>query len=82
MNGVDQAEYHHLFETIRHWPREALQGLLRDVGKTLDRDERPARPTRGFSADEAIALLKSDRPAPSDEERERILEDELMKNLT
>jgi hypothetical protein len=78
MNSIEPTEYHTIFETVRHWPPEARRELLRDVRKTLD-DDHPSRPTRGYSADEAIALLKSDRPAPTDEECERILEEELMR---
>jgi hypothetical protein len=45
-------------------------------------DERPRRPTRGFSADQVIQLLHSDRPAPTDEECDRILEEELIKKYS
>ena len=55
--------------------------LLRDVLMTLH-DERPPRPTRGFFADEVVRLLKSDQPAPTDEECDRILEEELMKKYS
>jgi hypothetical protein len=78
MNRVEPAEYHNIFETIRHWPPEARRDLLRDVRKTLA-DDRPSRSTRGFSADEAIELLRSDHPATTDEECQRILEEELMR---
>ena len=81
MNSVEPAEYHDVFETVRQWPPEARRDLLRDVLKTLH-DERPPRPTRGFSADEVIRLLKSDQPAPTDEECDRILEEELMKKYS
>ena len=81
MNSVEPAEYHDVFETVRQWPPEARRDLLRDVLKTLH-DERPARPTRGFSADQVIRLLKSDQPAPTDEECDRILEEELMKKYS
>jgi hypothetical protein len=77
-NSVAPAEYHDVFQTIRQWPPEARRDLLRDVLKTLN-DERPHRSTRGFSADQVIRLLRSDQPAPTDEECDRILEDELMK---
>ena len=78
MNSIEPAEYQAVFETIRHWPPEARRDLLRDVRKTLD-DERPSRPTRGYSADAVIRILKPDQPAPTDEECERILEEELMR---
>jgi hypothetical protein len=78
MNSIEPAEYHEVFETVRQWPPEARRDLLRDVLSTLH-TEPPPRPTRGFSADEVIRLLKSDQPVPTDEECDRILEEELMK---
>jgi len=81
MNSVEPAEYHDVFETVRQWPPEARRDFLRDVLNTLA-DERPPCPTRGFSADQVIRLLKSDQPAPSDEECDRILEEELMKKYS
>jgi hypothetical protein len=80
MNDVQPAEYHEVFETVRQWPPEARRGLLRDVLKTFH-DETLPRPTRGFSADQVIRLLSSDQPAPTDEECDRILEEELMKKF-
>ena len=78
MNSVEPAEYQNVFEAVRQWPPEAHRDLLRDVLMTLH-DERPPRPTRGFSADEVIRLLKSDQPAPNDDECRAILEEELIK---
>jgi hypothetical protein len=78
MNSREPAEYHEVFETIRQWPPEARRDLLRDVLKTFN-NEQPRQPTRGFAADQVIRLLKSDQPAPTDEECERILEEELLK---
>ncbi len=77
-NSVAQSEYHDVFQKVRQWPPEARRDLLRDVLKTFH-DERPPCPTRGFSADQVIQLLRSDQPAPTDEECNRILEDELIK---
>ena len=39
-------------------------------------------PTRGFSADQVVQLLHSDQPAPTDEQCDRILEEELMKKYS
>jgi hypothetical protein len=78
MNVLEPTAYRDVFEIVRQWPPEARRDLVRDVEKTLA-GERRARPSRGFSADEAIGLLKSDRPAPTDEECDRILEEELMR---
>ena len=77
-NSVAPAEYHDVFQRVRQWPPEARRDLLRDVLKTFH-DERPPRPTRGFSADQVIRLLRPDQPAPTDQECDRILEEELLK---
>ncbi len=77
-NSVAPAEYHDVFQIVSQWPPVARRGLLRDVLKTFHNEGIP-RPTRGFSADQVIQLLRSDQPAPTDEERDRILEDELIK---
>jgi hypothetical protein len=78
MNTVEPAVYHNVFETVRHWPPEARRDLLRDVLGTFH-EERPPRQTRGFSADQVIQLLRPDQPAPTDEECDRIFEEELVK---
>ena len=79
MNSIEPAKYQTILGTIRQWPPEARRDLLRDVRRTLD--ERPGRPTRGYFADDVIRTLKPDRPAPTDEECERILEEELMRKI-
>ena len=56
-------------------PQKTLAGS-RDDG------ERLPRATRGFSADQVIQLLHSDQAAPTDEECDRILEEELMKKYS
>ena len=81
MTSVEPAKYHDVFETVRQWPAEVRRDLLRDVLKTLD-DERLLPPTRGFSADQVIQLLHSDQPSPTDEECDRILEEELLKKYS
>jgi hypothetical protein len=78
MNSVEPAEYHDVFETVRQWPPDTRREFLRDVLKTLH-DERPTRPKRGFSADQVIRSLQPAQPAPTDEECDRFLEEELMK---
>ena len=77
MKNSEPAQYSELLEIIRQWPPEAGRDLLREVGRTLD-DERPVRPTRGYSAEQVIRRLSPGRPAPSDEMCDRILGEELM----
>jgi hypothetical protein len=77
MNSVEPAGYHNVFETVRQWPPEARRDLFRDVLETFH-EARPPRQTRGFSADQVIQLLRPDQPAPTDEECDRILEEDLV----
>jgi hypothetical protein len=81
MTGVEPAEYASVLETIRRWPPETRRGLLQDVIHSLA-EERTTPSRRGVSADQAAGLLKTDRPAPTDEECDRILEEELMKKYS
>ena len=62
----------------------AVQAKLspKTSGGSVHDDEPPPRATRGFSADQVIQLLQSDQPAPTDEECDRILEEELMKKYS
>jgi hypothetical protein len=78
MRSVESAEYREVFETIRGWPPEARRNLLRDVSRTLD-EGGAALSTRGYSADEVMRILGPAAPAPTDEECDRILEEELMR---
>jgi hypothetical protein len=75
---VEPTEYASVLETIRQWPPESRRDLVRDVIKTIA-VEAPSRLPRGFSAAKARGLLKTDHPAPNDEECDRILEEELIK---
>ena len=77
-NSVAPAEYHDVFQTIRQWLPEA-RGTYSETCSKPSTMSGQHRSTRGFSADQVIRLLRSDQPAPTDEECDRILEDELMK---
>jgi len=78
MASVEPTEYASVLEIIRQWPPESRRDLVRDVIKTIA-VQAPVRTSRGFSAAQARGLLKTDRPAPTDEECDRILEEELIK---
>lgn len=70
-----------IVERVRFWPVTARVTLARRILETVETESRPApakRP-RGPSAAEVTAMFKSDRPAPSDEECQRILEEELLR---
>jgi hypothetical protein len=56
--------------------------LARRILETLESpavEQPPWNPPRGPSAAEVAAMFKRNQPAPSDEECQRILEDELLK---
>ncbi len=63
-NSFAPAEYHDVFQTVRQWPPEARRDLLRDVLKTLH-DERPPRPTRGFSAEPGDPVVEIGPAGPN-----------------
>ena len=69
-------------QKVRSWPAGMRIALARRILETLEASpETEATPTlpRGPSAAEVIAMFKTDKPAPSDEDCERILEEELSK---
>lgn len=68
MASVEPAEFAAVLEPIRHWPPDARRDLMNDVLKTLV-EERPAPSPRGFSADQAVGLLRTSGPARSQSEQ-------------
>ncbi len=78
MASVEPVEYAAILETVRQWPPDTRRGFINDVAKSLD-VEKSTRSPRGFSADQVVGLLKTYSPAPTDEECDRILEEELIK---
>ena len=70
-----------IVERVRAWPATARVTLARRILETVETEPSPesAKRPRGPSAAEVAAMFKSDKPAPSDEECERILEEELLR---
>lgn len=70
-----------IVERVKSWPatvRVTLARRILETVETLPSLEATKRP-RGPSAAELAAMFKSDNPAPSDEECQRILEEELIR---
>jgi hypothetical protein len=67
---------------VQDWPAPLRVALARRILETLESpavDQPPPQLPRGPSAAEIAALFKTDKPAPTDEEVQRILEDELLR---
>ena len=67
---------------VQDWPASLRVALARRILETLESppvEQPPAARPRGPTAAEIAAMFKTDKPAPTDEEVQRILEEELMK---
>ena len=74
---IAEVEMSNVLRQVADWPEQDRVVLARTILATV----RPSatRATRGYSAEEVIALLKMPQPASSDAECRRILEDELLR---
>lgn len=80
MTGTETNEVANVVQRVRAWPAPMRIALARRILETLESKPEDARvPTlpRGPSAAEVAAMFKTDKPAPGDEECQRILEEEL-----
>ncbi len=68
-----------IIECVKTWPATMRVTLARRILETIDAPSvpEPVRRQRGPTAAEVAAMFKIDKPAPSDEECQRILEEEL-----
>lgn len=67
---------------VQDWPAPLRVALARRILETLESppvEQPPVERPRGPTAAEVAALFKSDKPAPTDDEVQRLLEDELVK---
>jgi hypothetical protein len=82
MSGTEAAAIAEVISRVRSWPAAMRVALTRRILETLETPpvEQPApqRP-RGPSAAEIAALFKAEKPAPNDEQVQRLLEDELLR---
>jgi hypothetical protein len=81
MSGSEATQIREIVGQVQSWPAAMRVALARHILETLESppvEQPPPKVPRGPSAAEIAAMFKTDRPAPSDEEVEHILEDELM----
>ena len=78
MTAAESSEMVDVLNRVRDWPLDMRMALARRI---LETAERPAilEPPRTLSLDQVIGILKTDAPAPSDDECERIIEEERMR---
>ena len=70
-------DYQTILETASTWPVTRRLNLAHDLLRTVESEMRVSRPQNSFQ--QALGLLATDGPPPTDEEVERILEEERMK---
>ena len=75
MDTADTPSYETILKIVSRWPVEQRLRLVQDVRKTITPD---APYSRRPTLDQAMGLLATDRPAPSDAEVEQWLEEHRM----
>jgi hypothetical protein len=78
MTATQSRELADVVNRVKDWPLDMRISLARRI---LETAESPAilEPPRTLSLDQVIGILKTEAPAPSDEECERIVEEERMR---
>lgn len=81
MITTDPHQLADIVERVRAWPATARVTLARRILETVETQPSPERSDRprGPSAAEVAAMFQSDKPAPSDDDCRRILEEELTR---
>jgi hypothetical protein len=78
MSTAEADELALVLDNVRSWPVERRLALAQGILRTLESDLTGAsRPRR--SPEILVGLLKTDQPPPSDEDCQRILEEELIR---
>jgi hypothetical protein len=67
MNVAETPNIETVLKIVRDWPPEQRSLLVREIVKTLETPSHARRDTLG----RALGLLATDRPAPTDAERDR-----------
>ncbi len=65
--------YDTVLQAVNHWSPTQRFALVQDVLKTLEPSALSPSFSKRHTLDKALGLLKTDRPAPTDEEVGRIL---------
>jgi hypothetical protein len=81
MTTAETSAVAEVVQRVRSWPAPLRITLARQILETLETlpQAQPPSPGRGLSAEEVMALFRPVAPPPSDEECERVLEEELSK---
>lgn len=74
MHELTVETYEAVLQTIRQWPLERRLSLVQDVIRTMKSDMEQPR-SKKDTLSSALGLLATDRPAPSDEEVQRWLDE-------
>lgn len=74
--NVTDLDYETVRTIIQRWPTTMRITLIHDILDTLAKQE--PRDTKRGTLERARGLLSTDRPAPTDEEVERMLEEHRM----
>lgn len=77
MIAIANEEMRDVLSRVANWPTRDRLLLARKILETAELTL--PRTTRGYSAEEVIALLKMPQPAPNDAECQQILEEELLR---
>lgn len=73
---VARNDYDKILETVSAWPLEDRTSLINDLVRGLSDFKRPAPPRNTLP--QARGLLRTDKPAPTDEEVRQWLEEHRM----
>jgi hypothetical protein len=82
MTTVEAKELAEVVKRVQTWPPPLRIALARQILQTLEgpsREQPSPQQPRVPSAAEVAAMFKTNKPAPNDEEVQRILEEELMR---
>ncbi len=78
MNTLEATGYETVLKAVRQWPPDRRFALVQDVLNTLSPQALSARPRRK-TLEEALGLLATSQPAPSDAEIRQWLDEYRMK---
>ena len=77
MQTAEKIDYGTLLQIVNHWPPSQRFIFVQDVLKSLATESRPARAKR-HTLPQALGLLVTDKPIPSDAEVQRMLNERRM----
>ena len=79
MTAESPPTYAQVLRAIGSWPRKQRLALMRHLFETIDDDWEEKERRRREALHRLEGMLATDAPPPTDEEVERILEEERMK---